>query len=236
MKKIAAILATDNEQKLIDIAADNGELRQQISELVKMSRDLTLQVQHLKTMKQSEAVDPWVYIEDSTPEYATQPQPVAAPEQPVAAATPAQPVASPTQPVAEAATQPQPVAAAPAQPQPSSESAQVISISPEQLLDNKTIVIKIMMPRAAQIDTASDTGNTAAEQIASIVPQPNEKIEEPEKSDQQTLTKKDQEVEAEANKLREVQEQVDDPPPPYSEGGNKKINPAKVHPASLFNN
>ena len=224
IKKIAAVLATDNEQKLIDIAADNGELRQQISELVEMSRDLALQVQHLKTMRQSESIEPWVYVENVPPQYAEVAQPQTTVQQPVAQQeTTVKQQKTTVQPVAQQETTVIPTKPTTTQP----ESEQVISISPEQLLDNKTIVIKIMMPRAAQINTASDTGNTAAEQITSMVT-----VDKP-----TVLSKKDQEIMDAATKLREEQEIMDAPPPPYSEkGGNKSINPAIVHPASLFNN
>jgi len=98
-------------------------------------------------------------------------------------------------------------------------SEQVISISPEQLLDNKTIVIKIMMPRGAQIDTASDTGNTADEQISSVI----------------NLSEKDKEVQQGAEKLIEATEIINYPPPPYRVGsGKKSMDPARVHPAALF--
>ena len=244
VKKMMSVLATNNEKLLIN-KAENDELREQITELVELSRDLTKQVQHLKTMKQSDSIGPWVYVEDVPPEYAapTQPQitvqPVAQQEmtvQPVAQqeTTVKQPVAQPQTTV----KQPQTTVKQPVQqPVKQPESEQVISISPEQLLDNKTIVIKIMMPRGAQIDTASDTGNTAAEQVATIVAVDKPIVAETQNVDETTtvLSKKDQEVEASATKLREEQEKMD-APPAYFPGGNKTINPARVHPASLFNN
>jgi hypothetical protein len=111
-------------------------------------------------------------------------------------------------------------------------SEQVISISPEQLLDNKTIVIKIMMPRGAQIDTASDTGNTADEQISSVI---NLSGKDKEVHETQTLSEKDKEVQQGAEKLKEATEIINYPPPPYRFGGGKKsMDPARVHPASLF--
>jgi hypothetical protein len=241
VKKMMSVLATNNENLLIN-KADNDELREQISELVELSRDLAVQVQHLKTMKQSDSIDPWVYVEDVPPEYAaaapTQPQMIVQPvQQPQMTVQPQETtVKQPQMTVQPQETTVQPVA----QPQMTvkqPESEQVISISPEQLLDNKTIVIKIMMPRGAQIDTASDTGNTAAEQVASIVAVDKPIVAETQNVDetQNVLSKKDQEVEASATKLREEQETMD-APPAYFPGGNKTINPARVHPASLFNN
>jgi hypothetical protein len=50
-----------------------------------------------------------------------------------------------------------------------SQNEQVIQISPDELLDNKTIVIKIIMPQKAQIVTASKTGDTAGAEIASLI-------------------------------------------------------------------
>jgi hypothetical protein len=101
---------------------------------------------------------------------------------------------------------------------PDVQSEQVISISPEQLLDNKTIVIKIMMPRSAQIDTTSKTGDTSEGFITSLV---NNDTEAKQGAEQTINDQQKKEL-----------------PPPYSEhaGGKKKkqINPAIVHPASLF--
>ena len=240
VKKMIAILATNNEKLLIN-KAENDELREQISELVELSRDLTKQVQHLKTMKQSDSIGPWVYVEAEPPQYeevaqeeTTVKQPVQQPQettvnQPQMMVQPQETTVNQPQMMVQ---QPQTTVKQPVQqPVKQPESEQVISISPEQLLDNKTIVIKIMMPRGAQIDTASDTGNTAAEQVATIVAVDKPIVAET----QNVLSKKDQEVEASATKLREEQEKMD-APPAYFPGGNKSINPAIVHPASLFNN
>jgi hypothetical protein len=117
---------------------------------------------------------------------------------------------------------------------PAKQPEQIISISPEQLLDNKTIVIKIMMPRAAQIDTLSDTGNTAEEQIASIVDiqKPKPLAENPETLSEKA--KKAAKKAAEDMEVERVARELMDPPP-YSVKGGGTMNPATFHPAALSN-
>jgi hypothetical protein len=141
IKKLAAASASNKTSELASGVTD-PEIIKKLNELTAQVQEYSQQNMLLRELIESKEAEPFVYISEKKP-VAAEKQPVAAEKQPVAAEK--QPVAAEKQPVA---------------------AEQVIQISPEQLLDNKTIVIKIMMPRGAQIDTLSNVGNTVHEQMA----------------------------------------------------------------------
>ena len=205
LKNLISVLLSKKMEEL-KMAVPDEKIRNDIEILSQRVRNLTLENLMLKELREDAMMQQpprWTPVQ--------QPQAQFTPQQ--AQFTPQQP----TQPPQIMTQSPQIMTQQEMKPTKES-SEQVISISPEQLLDNKTIVIKIMMPRGAQIDTASDTGNTAEEQISSVI----------------NLSGKEKEVQQGAKRLIEKSEQINDTPPPYIEGGQKSMDPARIHPASLF--
>jgi hypothetical protein len=231
LKNLISILLSKKMEEL-KMAVPDEKTRNDIEILSQRVRNLTLENLMLKELRE-DAMMPqpprWTPVQP-------QPQPQSPQSPQIMTQSPQIMTQSPqimTQPQPSQPQSPQIMTQSPKQEiKPTKESSeQVISISPEQLLDNKTIVIKIMMPRGAQIDTASDTGNTAEEQISSVI---NLSEKDKEVQENQTLSGKDKEVQQGAENLIEESEIINYPPPPYMPGGKKSMDPARVHPASLF--
>jgi hypothetical protein len=180
LKKLHAVILTNNDELLLQ-KIENEDLRRQMHDLIEMARNNAQELESLKALRESHDREPWVYGEkpeiiqpvaetttqpaaDTTP---TQPAAYTTPTQPAAYTTPTQPAAdtTPTQPVAE--TTPTQPAAETSPPPPYTEK--VINVEPKELLDNKSIVIRIVMPRGAQIIASSDTGNSAEEGVSEMV-------------------------------------------------------------------
>jgi hypothetical protein len=177
VRKLTALVLTNNDGLLLS-KQENDELKRQVQELLEMSRKTTQELESLKALRDSEETKPWVYVEPSAP--ATEPtvtttaEPSAPPAEP--SAPPVEPSAPPVEPSAlpaEPSALPAEPSALPAEPTPTESpppyTEKVINVEPKELLDNKSIVIRIVMPRGAQIISSSDTGNSAEEQIVKMI-------------------------------------------------------------------
>uniref|UniRef100_A0A6C0BUR2 Uncharacterized protein n=1 Tax=viral metagenome TaxID=1070528 RepID=A0A6C0BUR2_9ZZZZ len=192
IQKIMTLLVTDKEPDLVK-ETESEEMKATINELVEKVRDLTQQIQTKKALEEAR-LEPEVPAKQSE-EARLEPKEEEESEEEEEESEEEEEEEEEEKKAQVPAKQPE----------------QIISISPEQLLDNKTIVIKIMMPRAAQIDTLSDTGNTAEEQIASIadIQNPKPLAENPE-----TLSEKakkaaiNMEAEKEAEKEKKAAEKA----------------------------